>query len=133
MACWPANSVGAFFLALLIYDMVKGSYSDLPYHAIVGLVLTGIFWAVCVFVGVAVSGGILLVPATFLIVFLFAMWLAGRSFQNRGCCMDCQTSADGCPQKRWKLKRRDDSCSDNGGGRPVKPTCAVGLNASPLA
>ena len=130
MACWPANSVGAFFLALLIYDMVKGSFSDLPYHAIVGLVLTGIFWAVCSFVGVAVSGGILLVPATFLLVFLFAMWLAGRSFQNRGCCMDCQSEgSDSCQPKRWHLKPRDENC---GNPKPVKPSCSVGLNASPL-
>jgi hypothetical protein len=132
MACWPANSVGAFFLALLIYDMVKGSFSDLPYHAIVGALLTALFWAVCSFVGVAVSGGILLVPATFIIVFLFAMWLAGRSFQNRGCCMDCQTNADGCSQKRWKLKRREDTCPDNP-NKPVRPACLVGLNSSPLA
>jgi hypothetical protein len=131
MACWPANSVGAFFLALLIYDMVIGSFSDLPYHAIVGVVLTGIFWAVCTFVGVAVSGGILLVPATFLLVFLFAMWLAGRSFQNRGCCMDCQAGAsNSCQPKRWHLKPREDSC---GSPKPVKPSCSVGLNASPLA
>jgi high-affinity Fe2+/Pb2+ permease len=122
MACWPANSVGAFFLALLIYDMVKGSFSDLPYHAIVGLILTGLFWIVCAFVGESVSGGILLVPATFLIVFLFAMWLAGRSFQNRGCCMDC---ADGNGSgNTWRLKPRE---------KPVRPSCTVGLNASPLA
>ena len=133
MACWPANSVGAFFLALLIYDMVKGSFSDLPYHAIVGLVLTGIFWAVCAYVGVAVSGGILLVPATFLIVFLFAMWLAGKSFQNRGCCMDCQIGADGCSPKRWKLKRREECGGDSGGDKPARPACLVGLNSTPLA
>ena len=118
MACWPTNVVGAFFLALLVFDMVKGQFNDLTYHAIVGVVLTGLFWAVCFFVGEAVSGGILLVPATFLLVFLFSMWLAGKSLVNRGCCVRCSS---------------DNGNGGDSGGGAVKPTCTAGLNVTPLA
>ena len=127
MGCWPANSVGAFFLALLVFDMVQGDYSDLPFHSLIGLVLTGLFWAICSFVGVSISGGILLVPATFLIVFLFAMWMAGRSFQ--GCCMDCPEKSQ-CKPKKWHLKPRTDSCAPPLPPEPEK--CQPGLNTTPL-
>ncbi len=119
MACWPANVVGAFFLALLVFDMVKGSYNDMPTHLGVGIVLVILFWAVCFFVGESVSGGILLVPATFVIVFLFSMWLAGRSLINRGCCVRCE---------------RDPNGPDGPDGpQPAPNTCRSSLNVTPLA
>ena len=87
--CWPANTVGAFFIALLAFDMVQKNYKDLPLHALYGIVLTFLFWALCYLVGDTVSGGILVIPLVFLIVFLFSIWFILESIKNRGCCMNC--------------------------------------------
>jgi len=87
--CWPANTVGAFFIALLVFDMVQKNYKDLPLHALYGVVVTFLFWAMCYLVGDTVSGGILVIPLVFLIVFLFSIWFIIESIKNRGCCMNC--------------------------------------------
>jgi hypothetical protein len=87
--CWPANTVGAFFIALLVFDMVQKNYKDLPLHALYGIVLTFLFWLLCYLVGDTVSGGILVIPMVFLIVFLFSIWFIIESIKNRGCCMNC--------------------------------------------
>ena len=87
--CWPANVVGAFFIAVLIFDMIQKNYGDLPYHALAGVVLTFLFWLVCSFVSVTVSGALLIVPAVFLSVFLFTVWFMNESLKQRGCCMNC--------------------------------------------
>lgn len=87
--CWPANTVGAFFIALLAFDMVQKNYKDLPLHALYGVVVTFLFWVLCYLVGDTVSGGILVIPLVFLIVFLFSIWFIIESIKNRGCCMNC--------------------------------------------
>ena len=87
--CWPANTVGAFFIALLVFDMVQKNYKDLPLHALYGIVLTFLFWLLCYLVGDTVSGGILVIPMVFVIVFLFSIWFILESIKNRGCCMNC--------------------------------------------
>ena len=43
MACWPANIVGAFFVALLIFDTTTGEYDDLLPHSAAGIVATFVF------------------------------------------------------------------------------------------
>ena len=111
--CWPANVVGAFFIAVLIFDMVQKNYGDLPYHAIVGVVLTFLFWLVCSLVSVTVSGAILIVPAVFIIVFLFTVWFMNESLKQRGCCMDC----NGCKSKKWHLVKREN---------PLQPSSTSG-------
>jgi len=87
--CWPANTVGAFFIALLAFDISQKNYKDLPLHALYGVVVTFLFWALCYLVGDTVSGGILVIPLVFLIVFLFSIWFILESIKNRGCCMNC--------------------------------------------
>ncbi len=87
--CWPANTVGAFFIALLAFDISQKNYKDLPLHALYGVVVTFLFWALCYLVGDTVSGGILVIPLVFLIVFLFSIWFIIESIKNRGCCMNC--------------------------------------------
>lgn len=87
--CWPANTVGAFFIALLAFDIFQKNYKDLPLHALYGVVVTFLFWAMCYLVGDTVSGGILVIPLVFLIVFLFSIWFIIESIKNRGCCMNC--------------------------------------------
>ena len=87
--CWPANTVGAFFIALLAFDIVQKNYKDLPLHALYGVVVTFLFWVMCYLVGDTVSGGVLVIPLVFLIVFLFSIWFIIQSIKNRGCCMNC--------------------------------------------
>ena len=87
--CWPANTVGAFFIALLAFDIFQKNYKDLPLHALYGVVVTFLFWVLCYLVGDTVSGGILVIPLVFLIVFLFSIWFIIESIKNRGCCMNC--------------------------------------------
>jgi hypothetical protein len=87
--CWPANVVGAFFVAVVIFDMVQKKYGDLPYHALAGVVLTFLFWLVCSFVSVSISAAILVVPTIFLGVFFFTVWFMDESLKQRGCCMNC--------------------------------------------
>ena len=87
--CWPANTVGAFFIALLAFDIFQKNYKDLPLHALYGVVVTFIFWVMCYLVGDTVSGGILVIPLVFVIVFLFSIWFIIESIKNRGCCMNC--------------------------------------------
>ena len=95
--CWPANTVGAFFIALLAFDIAQKNYKDLPLHALYGVVVTFLFWGLCYLVGDTVSGGILVIPLVFLIVFLFSIWFIIESIKNRGCCMNCPgESGDKC-------------------------------------
>lgn len=135
--CWPANVVGAFFIAVLVVDMAQKNYGDLPYHAIVGIVMTFLFWLVCSFVGASVSGGILIVPAVFLSVFLFTVWFMNESLKQRGCCMNCNGNG---PCKKPKIVRRE-SCSTAPSGisstasgasstAPTDPTCKTTLTGT---
>lgn len=103
--CWPANTVGAFFIALLVFDMVQKNYKDLPLHALYGIVLTFLFWALCYLVGDTVSGGILVIPLVFLIVFLFSIWFILESIKNRGCCMNCPGECDDKCKKGHLVKK----------------------------
>ncbi len=87
--CWPANTVGAFFLALLVFDVSQKNYKDVPYHALIGVFLTAIFWLVCILLGTSVAAAVLLVPSVFAAIFLFTIWFTNESVKNRGCCMKC--------------------------------------------
>lgn len=89
MGCWPANLTGAFFLALIIFDLVYKQWSDLPYHSVVGVVLTGFLWFLCGIIGPSITGSILLVPAVFMIIFLFSAWFFTKGLAKKGCCMNC--------------------------------------------
>lgn len=103
--CWPANTVGAFFIALLTFDIFQKNYKDLPLHALYGVVVTFLFWILCYIVGDTVSGGILVIPLVFLIVFLFSIWFIIESIKNRGCCMNCPgESSDKC-KKGYVVKK----------------------------
>uniref|UniRef100_A0A6C0KM28 Uncharacterized protein n=1 Tax=viral metagenome TaxID=1070528 RepID=A0A6C0KM28_9ZZZZ len=110
-ACWPANVVGAFFIAILIIDTVCGYFLDLPYHGIVGIVLTCIFWLVCSTFGEAISGAILLVPAIFLLAVLF------NTIINKD-VDDC-----GCSEKKFVIhfRKKPEECIQK-----PKPKCVNG-------
>lgn len=115
---WPSYTVGAFFLALILYDMIINDWIDLPYHAVIGLVITGIYTLICVFISDTIAGAALLIPAVAFLGFMVALWMSGENLKSRGCCVTCtapentaptsapppapkptDTSASSCPQK----------------------------------
>ena len=111
-ACWPANTVGAFFIALVIIDTICGNFTDLPYHGIVGIILTCIFWLVCSTFGEAISGAILLVPAVFLLAVLFNTLINKDSEDDCGCNV--------CRKKKFVIhfKKKPEECIEK-----PKPKC----------
>ena len=128
--CWPANVVGAFFIAVLIFDMVEKKYGDLPYHAIAGVVLTFLFWLICSFVSVSVSAFILIVPAIFICVFLFTIWFMNESLKQRGCCMNCNGN---CGKKGYLVKKTSSAASASASASPASKApekCIATLTAS---
>lgn len=93
MSCWPSTVVGAFFLALLLFDMVTNDWKDLPFHAAIGVVITGVITLICMFVSEMIAGVILVVPVFFLVTFFIALWFSGESLKHRGCCVTCGSTA----------------------------------------
>jgi len=127
MACWPATIVGAFFIVLIIFDTYISNYDDLPMHGVTGVLLTLVFWVICSTLGESLSAAVLVVPATFTIVFILGIWVTKKSLQNRGCCVTCDTStADPVPKPKCP---------------PPKPKCSpltekqklINLNAGVIA
>ena len=85
--CWPGNVVSAFFIALIIFDLIQKDWVGLPGHIITGLVLVIVFFMLCWIVGPQITGAVLVVPAVFLVIFLFAVWLTntyGPQKEKRG-------------------------------------------------
>jgi hypothetical protein len=105
MACWPANLVAAFFLALLGFDFVQKDFENLPVHAIFGAVFVALFWIVCSLVDERVSAGLLLVPLVFLGIFMFSIWFTGQSLKQQGCCINC--SGSNRPVKAVLVRKSD--------------------------
>ena len=91
---WPTYTVGAFFMALLIYDIVTNDWIDVPFHAVIGLVLTGLYMLISMFISETIAGAALLIPAVALIGFMVSAWMSGESLRSRGCCVRCD-GADG--------------------------------------
>ena len=90
MACWPANTIGAFMIALIIFDFIRGEPDDVPYHLILLAVFVLLFWGLCALVGEAISGAILLVPLLTLAIGLATLWFTRESLRKQGCCINCK-------------------------------------------
>jgi hypothetical protein len=90
MACWPANVMGAFMLALILFDVIRGELDDIPYHFLLLLIFVGILWLLCTFLGEGISAGVLLVPAVVLAIGLFTLWFTNQSLRKQGCCIQCR-------------------------------------------
>lgn len=101
--CWPANIVGIFFVALIIFDIVQKEYSSLPYHGILGVCVTGLLWGLCWLIGPSATMATLIVPLIFAGIFLFTIWFTNESMKKRGCCMTC----NGDTPKKGRLVKRD--------------------------
>jgi hypothetical protein len=123
MACWPAYAVGAFFLALLLFDMGTTQWSNLPIHSLLAVVFTLLFWALCIFVGPAVSGGILVVPAIVILIFMLSVYVTGKSITNRGYC-----ASHGCATITLEKKAPPPPPPQPNPDCPVPP-----LKATPIA
>ena len=97
---WPANLVGAFFLALFVFDITQKNYDQILVHAIIGLLLTGIFAALSMIIGNNLTGSLLLIPTTFAGVFLITVWFMNESIKKRGCCLNCSCTSIPIPEKK---------------------------------
>ena len=95
---WPANLVGAFFVALFVFDITQKNYDQLLGHAVIGVFLTIIFMSLSVTIGDNLTGSLLIVPTTFALVFLLTVWFMNESIKKRGCCMKC--SCKETPEKK---------------------------------
>jgi hypothetical protein len=104
--CWPAGAAGAFFSAVLIMDIAQKDYTNLPFHAIVGVCVTGILWLLCEIVGVSITMAILFIPTVFAMISLLTVWFMNESMKARGCCMTCDKK--GTP----KLVKREKPLSE---------------------
>ena len=109
--------------------MSYGYWDSILTHAIVGLVLTGIFWGICAGVSEGVSGGILAVPVVFLIVFLTTAWFFGKYRQPS---VICPKEDDTCAKKqkvRAILVPRTDGCPPPfpKGLSKTSDSCPIGL------
>lgn len=100
--CWPAGVAGAFFSALIIMDIIKKDYKNLPFHGILGVCITGILLLLCELIGVSIAMAVLVIPTIFATIFLFTVWFMNESMKARGCCMTCGPKA-GTP----KLVKRE--------------------------
>jgi hypothetical protein len=96
MDCITANIVGAFALTIIFFDIFKENWTDLPYHSLYGIIVTGFFWVLCTFLGKEISMAVLLVPALILLVSFISIWLYGISMKNKGCCLQCN-GINPCP------------------------------------
>jgi len=92
MSCLPANIVGISFIILIIFDIIQSNWTDLPYHAAIGIGVTALYSILCIIIGETLSGAILFVPAVFLIAFVFASWLLQHHLKKQNCCMTCKGS-----------------------------------------
>jgi hypothetical protein len=113
--CWPANIVGAFFIALIAADILQKKYGDILYHSVIGGILTAVFWGLCVFVGTGISAGVLVIPLLFTAIFLFTIWFTNESMKKRGCCLTC----DGDKKKRLQFVKRDKPLYEEHDNAPV--------------
>ena len=130
MSCWPANFVSAFFVALLIFDLVQKEYDAMPGHIVVGFVLIILFFVLCWILGDTVTGAILVVPAVVLVIFLAAVWFTNKY----------QTPKTASGPHKFKglayLVRKDGACVDSSAPLPASEnsSCVVtSLNATTIS
>lgn len=119
MACWPASIVGAFFVILILFDLIANKFDDLPMHSVTGILLTLVFWVICSTLGQELSGAILVVPATFTIIFVLGIWFAKKSLMKRNYCIStgCHDPPPPKPKPTPKCEPPKPKCP------PPKPKC----------
>lgn len=113
MNCWTASVVGAFFISVLIWDVLQGFYGNLPLHSILGIIMTLLFWVICTGFGEEIAAAILVIPGIFFIFYLIIDYVNGE-FTDKKVLIQESTS---CP------KPEDDDCSKPKNDDCSKPTC----------
>ncbi len=106
MGCWPAYLVGSITLGILIFDMVEQSWNDLFPHALGGIILTALFWGMCL-ISTTLSASLLIVPSFAALIFILTIWITGESLKKRGCCMTCG------PPYIPSVPKAEPKCEDN--------------------
>ena len=89
MVCWPAYLVGSLTLAILIFDMIMKDWINLLPHSIGGILITLLFWALCL-ISTTLSAAVLIVPLFAALIFFITLYLTRESLKKRGCCIKCQ-------------------------------------------
>jgi hypothetical protein len=127
--CWPAYIAGAFFVALVAFDIFQKDYSSLPQHGVIGVCVTGLLWLLCFLIGPSITMATLVVPLIFIGIFLFSVWIMNESMKARGCCMSCNGDKK---KKAYFVKREEPKSEEPKGEVPTSPTCIPSLKAVTL-
>lgn len=139
MTCWSVNVLGAVCIGILIFDIMMGSWKDLPWHALIGCLLTGLIMAVCVFIGDAIAFGVILIPLICVAVFMLGIWYNGKGYEKQGCCISCGTHPEekknekNPPADKVTVKTNFGSVSLDSKGRVGLGTETVGASGSLLS
>jgi len=90
------NILGIFCISVIIYDVLKSNWTDLPYHAVISVIFLSFFYGACLLLGDTISLAILLIPAVVIVISLATVWFMEESLHTQGCCMQCSgTSGSG--------------------------------------
>jgi len=109
MNCWTASVVGAFFIIVLISDVLQGFYGNLPIHSILGIIMTLLFWVLCTGLGEEIAAAILVIPGIFLVFYLTIFYI------NDQISLTAPLNTTSCPKPEDDCPKPEDDCS--------KPKC----------
>jgi hypothetical protein len=119
--CPSALTAAALFIALVIMDLIKHKYRNIPLHAIGGFFCILGLTYLCSILGDLTGWILLSIPVVVVCIGLFMMWLDSRKTyvtatipavqrmptNNCSPCIQCGMSSCGCFNKR-RMNRRDD-------------------------
>jgi hypothetical protein len=100
MTCWSVNVIGAVCIGILIFDIIMGYWKDLPWHALIGSLLTALILGVCMLLNDGIAFGIIVVPLTCVLVFMLGIWYNGKGYEKQGCCISCAGGAGGAVEEK---------------------------------
>ena len=123
--CPSALTAAALFIALVIMDLIKHKYRNIPLHAIGGFFCILGLTYLCSILGDLTGWILLSIPVVVVCIGLFMMWLDSRKTyvtatipavqrmptNNCSPCIQCGMSSCGCFNKR-RMNRRDDDDDD---------------------
>ena len=119
--CPSALTAAALFIALVIMDLIKHKYRNIPLHAIGGFFCILGLTYLCSILGDLTGWILLSIPVVVVCIGLFMMWLDSRKTyvtatipavqrmptNNCSPCIQCGMSSCGCFNKK-RMNRRDD-------------------------
>jgi len=111
-----------FSILLIIVDIINNSWKYLPFHGIVGIILTGLFYFICAVLGEKISGAVLVVPGVFIIVYLTILWLAGKKLEEKT-LYDKHNEETKCCDKPNKIHKSPEPPPKKSCPPPPPPPC----------